>query len=289
MESIVTDGEDRTAELSVSIPFKREGAWKDAPFEEKVRELLVSIPFKREGAWKECGVRAGRIPNFPVSIPFKREGAWKVGMDVDRITQVYRVSIPFKREGAWKVGMDVDRITQVYRVSIPFKREGAWKETLFSTQTGRGSVTPKTKHELRRDLFARKITPKIPQTLVAIEPNAIFQQKRLETQARSMFVGNLKLSHTRSQNRVCFYKYTQNSHISQTFFIVFSQNRTYGKKLTELLKIIKMDYQEADKNDNNPPWANYSKIYLAAEMEGQFRVLCHLLRYSRQPATRSTR
>ena len=37
----------------VSIPFKREGAWKvKANTSEGERDDLVSIPFKREGAWK---------------------------------------------------------------------------------------------------------------------------------------------------------------------------------------------------------------------------------------------
>ena len=40
-------------ETEVSIPFKREGAWKveERYFHDVVR-LSVSIPFKREGAWK---------------------------------------------------------------------------------------------------------------------------------------------------------------------------------------------------------------------------------------------
>ena len=101
------------------------------------------------------------------------------------------VSIPFNREGTCKLFHPFLRLFRVL-VSIPFNREGTCKLTPFSTQTGRGSKHPKTKHELRRDLFTRKITPKIPQTLVAIEPNAIFYKKWLGTQAGFRFDGNFK-------------------------------------------------------------------------------------------------
>ena len=193
--------------------------------------VKVSIPFKREGAWKEIQKHRSK---YPAAFCFN---SLQTGRSMERrrivlilFSSLSQFQFPSNGKEHGKPLFCTHRFSLRFSVSIPFKREGAWKETLFSTQTGRGSVTPKTKHELRRDLFARKITPKIPQTLVAIEPNAIFQQKRLETQARSMFVGNLKLSHTRSQNRVCFYKYTQNSHISQIFFTIFSK-RNLRKKI----------------------------------------------------------
>ena len=59
-------------------------------------------------------------------------------------------------------------------VSIPFKRESVSKETLFCIQSGRSSVHPKTKHKLRGAFFNPKFVLKIPQTLMNIDPNAIF-------------------------------------------------------------------------------------------------------------------
>ena len=48
------------------------------------------------------------------------------------------------------------------KVSIPFKREGTCEQPLFCTQSGRGSVHPKTKRELREAFFAQKFGAKIP-------------------------------------------------------------------------------------------------------------------------------
>ena len=39
--------------MFVSIPFKREGAWKVLLNNLIMTLILVSIPFKREGAWKD--------------------------------------------------------------------------------------------------------------------------------------------------------------------------------------------------------------------------------------------
>ena len=38
---------------------------------------IVSIPFKREGAWKVKSRTDMTAGQYQVSIPFKREGAWK--------------------------------------------------------------------------------------------------------------------------------------------------------------------------------------------------------------------
>ena len=87
-----------------------------------------------------------------VSIPFKREGAWKETrkrMTVPKARSFNSLQTGRSMESQWEkhnLNLHLD-------VSIPFKREGAWKETLFSTQTGRGSKHPKTKHELRGAFF----------------------------------------------------------------------------------------------------------------------------------------
>ena len=103
------------------------------------------------------------------------------------------------------------------KVSIPFKREGTCEQPLFCTQSGRGSVHPKTKRELREAFFAQKFGANIRQTLVNTDPNAISQHKRLGSQTPSEFLGNFRRIRTQSANRVCVYKYTLNLHKCQTF------------------------------------------------------------------------
>ena len=137
-------------------------------------------------------------------------------------------------------------VFKLKKVSIPYEREGAFRLTLFSTQTGRGSGYPKTKHELREAFFRQKFIPKIPQTLVNTDPNAIFQQNRYGSQSSSMFLNALSHTDVRVANRVCFYKYTQNLHISQIFLRFFVKIRLLllQKYLTHSLKINKIGCEE---------------------------------------------
>ena len=88
----------------------------------------VSIPFKRERAWKVNPLSQTQIPHVKVSIPFKRERAWKDGSFEANRSQHRKVSIPFKRERAWKVAGINLLGCPIREVSIPFKRERAWKE-----------------------------------------------------------------------------------------------------------------------------------------------------------------
>ena len=106
------------------------------------------------------------------------------------------------------------------QVSIPSERESISKETPFCTQSGRGSGYPKTKRELRGAFFTQKFIPKIPRTLVNIDPNAIFWQNRCGSQSASMFLDELSRAGGRGTNRVCFYKYTHNSEKSQIFCVL---------------------------------------------------------------------
>ena len=108
-------------------------------------------------------------------------------------------------------------------VSIPFKREGTCEQPLFCTQSGPGSVHPKTKRELREAFFAKKFGANIRQTLVNTDPNAIFQHKQLGSQTPSAFLGNFRRIRTQSTNRVCVYTiYPQFAQMSN-FFIIFYQ------------------------------------------------------------------
>ena len=55
----------------VSIPFKREGKWKDGEPNDALPTMPVSIPFKREGKWKE---RAARRRRFICEFQFPSNG-----------------------------------------------------------------------------------------------------------------------------------------------------------------------------------------------------------------------
>ena len=139
----------------VSIPFKREGAWKVKKGKRHIgkRRVCVSIPFKREGAWKDLDAH---IEQTELSLRFNSlqtgrsmesgatgyhgnsEETWfqfpSNGKEHGKAISIYKdpecetvVSIPFKREGAWKELKNEKRNNGSRRVSIPFKREGAWK------------------------------------------------------------------------------------------------------------------------------------------------------------------
>ena len=61
-------------ELSVSIPFKREGVSERTQKISNPQSVSVSIPFKREGVSELTTPKSVvRVANL-VSIPFKREG-----------------------------------------------------------------------------------------------------------------------------------------------------------------------------------------------------------------------
>ena len=145
MESDEQTGQALEDYIVVSIPFKREGAWKDRifvqSFGEGMDESFNSLQTGRsmERAQTKMAIR---LRKMSVSIPFKREGAWKVkmaclykqhstmsfnslqtGRSMERpgrrncFRKVITVSIPFKREGAWKViaqtvNADIERMFQ---------------------------------------------------------------------------------------------------------------------------------------------------------------------------------
>ena len=141
--------------VRVSIPFKREGAWKGSEYQCIHRQNPFEFQFpsngKEHGKYKNTcrqsavtraefqfpsnGKEHGKryacdgppVDNRFVSIPFKREGAWKVDENTGAFGKYTLVSIPFKREGAWKVNADYLNHSLYQTVSIPFKREGAWK------------------------------------------------------------------------------------------------------------------------------------------------------------------
>ena len=125
----------------------------------RIAELIdckVSIPFKREGAFKEGqdirrgsgegrgfhSLQAGRgiqryegkswktssQSGFP--FPSSGKGHSKPSLG-DNSYSVSNVSIPFKREGAFKDANKKIARAQTTHVSIPFKREGAFKVTVL--------------------------------------------------------------------------------------------------------------------------------------------------------------
>ena len=181
----------------------------------------VSIPYERESISKVAETGATRRAINEVSIPYERESISKAVLCFALITvSLLFVSIPYERESISKE----DRMLQQNlgnEVSIPYERESISKETPFCTQSGRGSGYPKTKRELRGAFFTQKFIPKIPRTLVNIDPNAIFWQDRCGSQSASMFLDELSRAGGRGTNRVCFYKYTHNSEKCQIFCVLF--------------------------------------------------------------------
>ena len=61
---------------------------------------------------------------------------------------------------------------------------------------------PKTKRELRGAFLSRKFHPKSRQTPINIDPNAIFQQKTLQSKTPSKFLGGLHHTQALPVNRV---------------------------------------------------------------------------------------
>ena len=140
--------------LKVSIPFKREGTSKPELLTSTFADMILfQFPSNGKAHLNQSIVNWKSLSSVRVSIPFKREGTSKHQKDQCDGGCGCHVSIPFKREGTSKHGNNKIELEKGKIVSIPFKREGTSKLTPFSTQMGRGSKHPKTKHELRRAFF----------------------------------------------------------------------------------------------------------------------------------------
>ena len=169
----------------VSIPFKREGTCEQHhATAAKNIYAVASIPFKREGTCEQVIAEEetddGTVFQFPsngkahvnrkkkakrrkehfVSIPFKREGTCEPP-NTGNESDLFKFQFP--SNGKAHVNHPGAQAPE-YRgkVSIPFKREGTCELPLFCTQSGRGSVHPKTKRELREAFLAQKFGAKIP-------------------------------------------------------------------------------------------------------------------------------
>ena len=145
----------------VSIPFKREGTCELHSHEPRsaTKDKIVSIPFKREGTCEHPRCVGYGISGHSVSIPFKREGTCE-RLNVFPIFS--NGAFQFPSNGKARVNLEKNCFRAAKTVSIPFKREGTCEQPLFCTQSGRGSVHPKTKRELREAFFAQKFGAKIP-------------------------------------------------------------------------------------------------------------------------------
>ena len=118
------------------------------------------------------------------------------------------VSIPFKREGGSKVLGPYDKVRFIV---FQFPSNGK-VDPKIPHSAPNGTVapyTPKPYANCAGHFFAKNC-PKIPQTLMNIEPYAIFRVKRFGSKTPSMFLGNLCGVRTGSGHRVCVYKYTRN-------------------------------------------------------------------------------
>ena len=138
--------------LYVSIPFKRESVSKASLDYTQTEIIAVSIPFKRESVSKELMGYLGKKFWLFVSIPFKRES---VSKDSEGGSQSCR---PLPRETRFN-SLQTGKCIQRDPILSPV---GPWLQN------------PKTKREVREAFFTSKFTPKIPQTHVCIDPNAIF-------------------------------------------------------------------------------------------------------------------
>ena len=86
----------------------------------------------------------------------------------------YDVSIPFQRESISKEVLAVISVSKARKCfhSLPTGKH-IQRDPILSP-VGPWLRTPKTKRELRGAIFKRNLSPKIPQTHVCIDPNAIF-------------------------------------------------------------------------------------------------------------------
>ena len=140
----------------VSIPYEREGAWKDKrTFTERTRSRdgFNSLRTGR-GMERRTAQRASTRLSCWFQFPTNGKGHGKYGPGIlqsderssfnslrtgrgmesgrtpaSKPSRFWtRVSIPYEREGAWKE-FNQAMTTKVANVSIPYEREGAWKET----------------------------------------------------------------------------------------------------------------------------------------------------------------
>ena len=152
MESSTTSKQEPGKKHSVSIPFKREGTWKEInslnclfltsciSFNslQTGRYMESKSEFSRCGSdftfqfpsnGKEHGKFLNRYGFSPDADSFNSlQTGRSMERDPARLIRTFplSVSIPFKREGAWKV-QKRPQVCGLCHVSIPFKREGAWK------------------------------------------------------------------------------------------------------------------------------------------------------------------
>ena len=132
----------------------------------------VSIPFKRESPLGQIYPIQGRMPKFSFNSLQTGKSFGTVEIKIDLLNLEM-----FQFPSNGKVLLDSNlqlRKAKSYPVSIPFKRESPFGLPPISAQFSRGFVHPKTKRELRGAFFTQKFYPKSRQTLVNIEPNAIF-------------------------------------------------------------------------------------------------------------------
>ena len=136
--------------VEVSIPFKRESAWKVKSLVATYREDMFRFPSNGKVHGKDgkpvmtSDVFEFQFPsngkvhgkhqisdliervNATVSIPFKRESSWKVGELSPRYRQLPSFQFPSNGKVHGKIYLELTGNAFVY-VSIPFKRESSWK------------------------------------------------------------------------------------------------------------------------------------------------------------------
>ena len=117
-------------------------------------------------------------------------------------------------------------VAAVFLFQFPSNGKAYTKRPYFKPSR---AVAPQTQNQTRtaRDFFKQNFSPKIPQTLVNIDPNAISQQNRLGSTSPPGFLDDLCCICNPSANRVWvyIYKYTRNLQKCQFFLSFFAEWR----------------------------------------------------------------
>ena len=111
----------------VSIPFKREGAFKGTSFFNSLLGGSEKFQFPSSGKGRSKSYTSSdKFVEKTFQFPSSGKGRSKPKRHIPTRREIPTVSIPFKREGVFKVSARTLRLI-VEKVSIPFKREGVFK------------------------------------------------------------------------------------------------------------------------------------------------------------------
>ena len=186
---------------SLSFNSLQTGKWIHSLISKILFVVVVKFQFPSNGKVDSQlpGERCETVQDNPVSIPFKRESGFTEVDPTNDIDDLETFQFPSNgKVDSQRVYDDAKKYLEK-SVSIPFKRESGFTEVQKSREginmlefqfPSNGKVdsqrapvlipvgpwlrTSKTKRELHGTIFEGNFSPKIPQTRVGIDPNAIF-------------------------------------------------------------------------------------------------------------------